>query len=1488
MRTEFERKRTVISVLFLILFSIVTQTMYAAYKIVVYNGIAPEVKTEFTGNSDEKTCTVVIPNYSGNLSDYKYWIGNNGVWEEGISCEFTLASSNAGKCGGSVSGSDYMTSCPFGKFSVKIYSNSGDKNRYPHGMTPISSDCMTQSNGSAIPANTIIFFDNTNTNFSEVWLSVPAESSNGNSNSIEQGYYKRRNDKWYQMIHVSGNIWSAEITQASEYGRMSFWNRDGSSSDDVWDNILAFQAPYTSGKNLYTPTSVSCYSSGRKSTVYYNGSWSIVKSLKISGSVSEYEIGSSVTNIVLTASSIGYTGNYKWEYQDMVGGEWKTLAETAASTYTLSGAFLPASTTSYRVTQEGVTSNEWKISVLRNCGDDGNSQGKNIFRIDFGTLPSLKGNDSRGEEIGIAPEYTYQPYGYKINDGYYAVVTTPYYCGCGDGGKMGEQVDVCEGNNMWFRSDLRDHTINNTSGTGPFGAMLMINYSTHKSDSIAYERELTPEETKLFVNGSQLTFAAWFASAAKQSSEGNISMKVRIQYREDVGSLLTTVSEVETKVKYEDNWKRSFASMDITGSGGLYKMQIVNYAAGGTGNDVLIDDISLDLCVPTFPVEFYDAEKGSYTKTKIDSLNQELPVRIEKKDFGVGENPCVLLLEVDSTKTDGSVGKYKYVSEMDLSVDLIHYEDAFLGSQLITTIPDTVYLQVLVSASDNCTNPTKFQQLVDQVENGQIYPLYDMEHLFSSNYVEYVIDCKADPTIKFEPDLSETSACESGTFPNIKLDFDYFSPDVYYTLLEDGNAVIGATDIAIPAGDIANKTTTINLDDLKTSGSLNTSVGEHIFSVIIYEQYLGNKVCERTTASTLSLSIKAEPTFEAITTPEEVCQGYSKQIQVTTQNTDSYLWQVSKSITPVTWEDAEGENDKSTYTIPTTAEDGWQYRVLLSNSYCDPVSSNIVTLSVSQCQKVILNQSVDNNQPCKNDEVVFTLNLNNGGTTDADVEVSLVGIPQGLEFVKAEPSAEFDINTLLWDAGVIITGNQSNLNLTFKVIGEGGETHIDSVYISTLGAQTWASYEDQSDNEMKDADAITIKEQSAIPSLDDYQEWPEVGLLYLEGLVLSDRTNLQWFDENQQISSVNSIDKSVPHKYSFYVKNSESGKCQSEMSDVLNVEVMEFSEKPSVLDYNECPVEGTQSVETLITSDKTFLKWFDENKILLGETPSFDMLQKDSLIYYVTNKEIGECESDTAQINIVVRGRAQKIDIATSDFEACLNESVTLTASSTLVTDNLVFTWYADAELTEELGTGAEYNATGQATQKTYYVTVQNAEYCENNPNDGAESIVSAIITVSSVSLTPESEEITLGSSTEKVLVVEPVDAIYNAVWTANGNAFDPNDFPMKPYSDVVYSVSVTDECETSIKVDAETIVLWPTVITPNPKDGFNDDFIVDLDEHLAIIVFDRYGNKVYEGDNGWPNNAASIKMPGVYYYKVTLPDGTIKKGPIEIFKTKN
>jgi hypothetical protein len=41
------------------------------------------------------------------------------------------------------------------------------------------------------------------------------------------------------------------------------------------------------------------------------------------------------------------------------------------------------------------------------------------------------------------------------------------------------------------------------------------------------------------------------------------------------------------------------------------------------------------------------------------------------------------------------------------------------------------------------------------------------------------------------------------------------------------------------------------------------------------------------------------------------------------------------------------------------------------------------------------------------------------------------------------------------------------------------------------------------------------------------------------------------------------------------------------------------------------------------------------------------------------------------------------------------------------------------------------------------------------------------------------------------------------------------------------------------------------------------------------------------ETDNGWDGflHDGKLAVPGVYYYVVTLPDGNVKKGTIEIFK---
>lgn len=137
---------------------------------------------------------------------------------------------------------------------------------------------VTVNAATAIPAGTVIYFDNTNTQFSTVALSVPQDSTNGNSTSTDQNSYYPKNDKWYQMTKVVGtdNIWTATIETASEYGKMSFWNSyDFRNYSDCWGGAVCFQAKYDGTNNQYKPTSDYVENSTRnKIKVYEKGTWS--------------------------------------------------------------------------------------------------------------------------------------------------------------------------------------------------------------------------------------------------------------------------------------------------------------------------------------------------------------------------------------------------------------------------------------------------------------------------------------------------------------------------------------------------------------------------------------------------------------------------------------------------------------------------------------------------------------------------------------------------------------------------------------------------------------------------------------------------------------------------------------------------------------------------------------------------------------------------------------------------------------------------------------------------------------------------------------------------------------------------------------------------------------------------------------------------------------------------------------------------------------
>ena len=124
---------------------------------------------------------------------------------------------------------------------------------------------------------------------------------------------------------------------------------------------------------------------------------------------------------------------------------------------------------------------------------------------------------------------------------------------------------------------------------------------------------------------------------------------------------------------------------------------------------------------------------------------------------------------------------------------------------------------------------------------------------------------------------------------------------------------------------------------------------------------------------------------------------------------------------------------------------------------------------------------------------------------------------------------------------------------------------------------------------------------------------------------------------------------------------------------------------------------------------------------------------------------------------------------------------------------------------------------------------------------------------------------------------------IANYAWTKNGESIIPNgnSYQEMPYLDAVYRVSAEGMCNTVVK-EVSLSVLWPTLITPSNANGKNDSFA----RGFSIVVFNRHGQKIFTGLDGWNGTSDGKSVfPGVYYYIVTLPDGRSKKGTIEVFK---
>jgi gliding motility-associated-like protein len=109
-----------------------------------------------------------------------------------------------------------------------------------------------------------------------------------------------------------------------------------------------------------------------------------------------------------------------------------------------------------------------------------------------------------------------------------------------------------------------------------------------------------------------------------------------------------------------------------------------------------------------------------------------------------------------------------------------------------------------------------------------------------------------------------------------------------------------------------------------------------------------------------------------------------------------------------------------------------------------------------------------------------------------------------------------------------------------------------------------------------------------------------------------------------------------------------------------------------------------------------------------------------------------------------------------------------------------------------------------------------------------------------------------------------------------------------KPIGTYIYSVDVGGGCYDEITINIIYCPVYiPNAFTPN-EDGINDYFeIFGIDNYPGskLVIYNRWGKKLFETNNYSSSNFWTFNTDGVYYYVLYLNDGrnTIINGSVTI-----
>ncbi|MCS7076665.1 MAG: PKD domain-containing protein [Bacteroidia bacterium] len=246
--------------------------------------------------------------------------------------------------------------------------------------------------------------------------------------------------------------------------------------------------------------------------------------------------------------------------------------------------------------------------------------------------------------------------------------------------------------------------------------------------------------------------------------------------------------------------------------------------------------------------------------------------------------------------------------------------------------------------------------------------------------------------------------------------------------------------------------------------------------------------------------------------------------------------------------------------------------------------------------------------------------------------------------------------------------------------------------------------------------------------------------------------------------------------------------------------------------------------------------------------------------------------SDTVekQIKIIPTPKAS---FTLSNRKGCVPFTISLTNNST---QNATFEWnFGDGTVSTTLNPTHTYNLPGK-----YKITLTaKNEPCTNTFEDSVEVFLPPVV---SFTATPTYINLSAGSS-GVVYFTANTPSSGTVLWNfGDGNSstlFNPVHTYVEggrytvslTYTDSISGCMVTSTQREYIFIDMQENIFVPTAFSPN-NDGNNDVFEVKASgvNNIKIVIFNRWGQKVFESSNSIPFWSGENAPEGVYSYIIT------------------